>query len=230
MMKNDADLPYINQVLTAHRAKNLVYRPGPARRVQIVVPSKPLPRPQCAIVQTLRPCTRRSKASPDLRAAYRRAESGDTETGSEAAETEEVVETGYVGNATSGDFEHGEEERELKDEARAEEEEDRSRDRGLRIADFGAEMSEDALLGDDDGEDVVLTAEGTEKRVLCASDFEDSDDEDTLSGNVKDLELEAGTRQSPDNRKLDFPRGRQLTMIQLRIKENILREVAQKKL
>ena len=224
MMKNDADLPYINQVLTAHRAKNLVYRPGPARRVQIVVPSKPLPRPQCATVQTLRPCTRRSKASSDLRAAYRRAESGDTETVSEAAETEEVVETGYVGDATSGDLEHGEEERELK------EEEDRSRDRGLRIADFDAEMSEDALLGDDDGEDVVLTAQGTEKRVLCASDFEDSDDEDTLSGDVRGPEVEAGTRQSPDYKKLDFPRGRQLAMIQLRIRENILREVAQKAL
>ena len=105
MMKHDTDLPYINQVLAAHRVRNIEYRKGPARKVQIVIPSAPLPSPQCVVIQTLRPMTRRVNASLDLQAVYDRAEGGDTDGNSKA----EDAETGPSGQQISSEVEHGEE-------------------------------------------------------------------------------------------------------------------------
>ena len=104
MMRNDTDLPYINQVLAAHRLRNIVYRKGPAHKVQIVIPSAPLLSPQCGVIQTLRSMTRRVNASLDLRAVYDRVDGGDTDGGSEDGEAE----TGQIVQLISDEVEHGE--------------------------------------------------------------------------------------------------------------------------
>ena len=105
MMRNDTDLPYMNQVLAAHRLRNIVYRKGPARKVQIVIPSTALPSPQCGVIQNLRPMARRVNACLDLRAVYNRVAGGDTDGGLE----DEEVETGQSVQRISGEVEHGDE-------------------------------------------------------------------------------------------------------------------------
>ena len=105
MMRNNTDLPYVNQVLAAHRIRDVVYRQGPARKVQMITPSAPFPSPQCVVIEALRPMPRRVNASLDLRAVYDRAEAEDTDAGSEAGDAE----TGRSGQRISDEVEHGEE-------------------------------------------------------------------------------------------------------------------------
>ena len=110
MVKSDADLPYINQVLVAHGANNIVYRKGPARKVQVVIPSAPLPSPQSAVIRTLRPLLRRLNASLNLGARRGQGESGDSKV-DWAATNAEDAKTGHTEDGISSDVEHGAERR-----------------------------------------------------------------------------------------------------------------------
>ena len=95
MVKNDADLPYINQVLVAHGAKDIVYRRGPARKVQVITPSAPLSSPQSAVIRTLRPILRRLNASLNLVARKGQGENGDLKADSAATKAEDAK-TGQI--------------------------------------------------------------------------------------------------------------------------------------
>ena len=106
MVKSDADLPYINQVLVAHGAKDIVYRRGPARKVQVITPSAPLPSPQSAVIRTLRPILRRLNASLNLVARKGQGESGDLKADSAATKAEDAK-TGQIENRKPTNFEHG---------------------------------------------------------------------------------------------------------------------------
>ena len=79
MMRSNTDLPYMNDVLMAHRATNIVYRRGPARKVQLVVPNASLPSPQSAVIRTLRPTRPSLEAASKIYTAYGPRESTDKE-------------------------------------------------------------------------------------------------------------------------------------------------------
>ena len=208
MMKSDADLPYINQVLIAHRARDIAYRMGPARKVQVVVPSSPTPRPQSACIRTLRSTRPRSNVSSNLRAAYGCVESLLCERRSEAEET------GRIGNYTSSRVEHGEEWY-PQSQVRASHDEDGLKDSSLCAAKLHQSYSED-----------------TTHKAFRVADYEDSDDEDSLceDDDIRALDLEANNRPFNCNKKLEIPQEHQLTTMQLRIVENVLRETAQQAL
>lgn len=217
-MRSDIDLPYINEVLIAYRARDFAYRAGPAHKVQLVV-NAPHPSPQSAIVRTLRPTLPRFNASPNLRIAYGWFESIDMGVFSEGT------------NQTSSHFEHGEK-RYLKRQARVSHEEDCPRNRSLPSADSNDRNSEDTLCKNDNGTDVGPIAARTH-RALCAADFEDSDDEDSLrdDGDIGGLDLEANTRWSKNNNKeLEIAHEHQLTTMQLRIQEKVLKDIVQQAL
>ena len=201
MIGSSADLPYINKGFTAHRARKLVYRAGPARKVQIVVPSAPLPNPQNAVIRTLRPTIRRLNASLNVLTANGWGESGDTRADLKATKAEDA-EICHTGNRTSEDHPR----------------------KALRPTEKDDKSSEDKLC-ENDGPMIVRT-----HRALRAADFEDSDDEDSFSGGTRGFNLEASTRWSQCNNRLKNTQGRQLTTIQLRIEENMLREIAQQAL
>ena len=221
MIRNDTDIPFINQVLVAHRAKGLVYRPGPARKVQLVVPSVPLPSPQSAIIRTVRPIIRRLNASFNILTTNGRCESGDLKADPEATETEDAK-TDRVGKETSSHARH-EEERYPKCQSRLTHRGGYRRRRAFRTPDFDGRKSEDTL-GEKDDRIVVRT-----HRPLCPADFEDSDDEESFCNgvNTRVFDLEASRRRSNSNNELKGPHGRQLTTLQLRIKANMLRKIAQ---
>lgn len=229
MMKSATDIPYNNQVRMAHRAKNIVYRSGNAHKVHLVVPSAALPSPQSAMVQTLRPTLYRSNAYSNLRVACGRVESTDTKADSEATKSEDA-ETGYIENQTSTHAEHGGE-RYLQSQVRVSHEEDRPRGQSLRAADVDGSNSEDTLCENDYGT-IVAPIRVRTHRALCAADFEDSDDEDSLcdDGDIGGLDLEANSRWSNCNKELSIPQEYQLTMVELRIQENVLREIVQQAL
>ena len=224
MIRSDADVPYINEVLTAHRATNIVYRTGPARKVQLVVPSARHPSPQSAVIRNLRRTRPCSNAHSNLRAAYGRVESSDTETGSEDAET------GRVGNHTSNHVEHGED-RYLQSQVRVSHDEDCPRDSGLRAADLDNENSDDTLCDNEEGKDVASTVVRTH-RGLCAADFEDSEDEDSLcdDADIRGLDLQANICWSKRNHESSIPQEHRLTAMQLRIQEDVLRDIVQQAL
>ena len=223
MIRSDADVPYINEV-TAHRATNIVYRTGPARKVQLVVPSARHPSPQSAVIRNLRRTRPCSNAHSNLRAAYGRVESLDTETGSKDAET------GRVGNHTSNHVEHGEEWY-LQSQVRVSHDEDCPRDSGLRAADFDNRNSENTLCDNEEGKDMastVLRIHGG----LCAADFEDSEDEDSLcdDADIRGLDLEANIRWPNCKHESRIPQEHRLTTMQLRIQEDVLRDIVQQAL
>ena len=134
MVRSDADLPYLNQVRIAHQAKNIVYRAGPAHKIQTIVPIVPLPSPESCVIRTIRPTTRRSNACLDLHAVYGCVESRDTEEGSEATEAEDA-ETSHVENHTSNHVKHCEE-RFFQNPVQICSGEDRPGDRDLCITDL----------------------------------------------------------------------------------------------
>ena len=225
MVRSDAELPYINQVLLAHRSTNIAYRAhmGPARRVQIIVPSAPLPSPQSAVIQTLQAPRLRSKASLDLRAAYLRAESEGTQSGSETTEAGDV-ETGHDENQNSSHVLFGEDQY-LQKQVQVSNEEDSLEDKCVHAADFGGSISEDTLCENGDGEDATPVVRT--HRALCAADFEDSDDEDSFrpDDDVVGHDLEAHARWSRCEKELGMPQGRRLTTVQLHIQEVVLRHI-----
>ena len=222
-------MPYINEVPIAHRATTIRYRTGPAHRVQLVVPSLPPPSPQSAVIQTL-PSTRPwSTVSSKLRAAFGQVQSTDREAGSEALKSG-YAETGDIWNQVSSHVDHGEEWY-LQSQVQISHEEYRPRDRGLRAADFDDSKREDTFCENDGGKDVGPIVVRTH-RALCAADFEDSDAEDSLcdDGEVRGLDLEANTRWFNSNKELKIPQDHQLTAIQLRIQESVLRDIVQEAL
>ncbi|CAF9906912.1 hypothetical protein IMSHALPRED_005390 [Imshaugia aleurites] len=224
MFRGNADLPYVNEVRMAHQARNLVYRMGPCHKVQLVVPSAPHPSPQSAVVQTLGLAGRRSSASSNLRAAYSRIERGETEAGPQAAKAEDAK-TGHVRNQKSRRIDQGQEwylERELG----VSYEKDRPRDRGL-AAGLDDSQIEDTLVENDDGRNVAPLVVGTH-RALYSADFEDSGDEESLcdDDDIRGSELEANTGWLNRNQGVDISQEQQLTTIQLRIQENMLRDIA----
>lgn len=219
MIRGGGDLPYINGVLTAHRVKNIVYRAGPARKVQLVVPSAPLPSPQSAVIRTLRPTIHRLNASLKVLAAKAWGKSEDTRAGLEATKAEDA-EICHTGKRISSHVEQGEKNY-FQSQSRVSDEEENSR-KTLCPAGFDDKNSEDELC-EDDSPIIVRT-----HRALCAADFDDTDDEDAFpDGGTRGFNLEASTRWSNCNNRLKSTRGPQLTTIQLRIKENMLKEIAQ---
>ena len=223
MIRSNADLPYMNEVLIAHhRATDIAYRKGPAHTVQLVVPTASPPRPQSAVVRTLRSTRPRSNAYSNLRAAYGRVESTDTEAYSEATKAEHSKMSSYV--------KHGEEWY-IQRQSRVSYDDDRPRDGGLRATDFDDMNSEDTLRGNYDSEDIASTVVRAH-RTLCAADFEDSEDEDSLcdDDDIRGLNLEADTRRFNCNKVLRIPRECPLKTIQLRIQESVLRDIIQQAL
>ena len=219
MVKSDADLPYINQVLVAHGAKNIVYRKGPARKVQVVIPTTPLPSPQSAVIRTIRPILRRLNASLNLCAGKGQGESGDLKAGSAAANAK----TDHIEKRKPSNFEHRAE-RHSPNQMPVSRRGQHSK-RTLCAANFCDRNRED-ILRNEDGTIVVRT-----HRPLCAADFEDSDDEDSYceDGDVKafrGFNLEARVRWAHCNNQIKSRQGRQLSTLQLRIHANILREIA----
>ncbi len=226
MIKSDADLPYINQVLMAHRATNMIYRAGPARKVQLVVPSARHPSPQSAAIRTLRRIRACSYACSNLRAAYGRLESSATGAGSEATEAEE---TEHLGNQTSDHVEHGEEWY-LQSGFRVSHEEDHPSNSGLHAADFDQRNTEETLCENEKGKDIAPIAAWT-PRGLCAADFDDSEDESLCDdADITSLDLEANLRWSNYSHELRTPQEHHLTTIQLRIQENVVRDIVQQAL
>ena len=222
MIKSDADLPYINQVLVAHGAKNIVYRRGPARKVQMVTPRAPLPSPQSAVIRILRPILRRLNASLNLGARKGQCESGDLKAGSAPTKAEDAK-TGHIENRRPSNFDHRAE-RHSPIQMPVSHREHRFK-RTLCAANFYDRNSED-ILCNEDGTIVVRT-----HRPLCAADFEDSDDEDSFcdDGDIRafrGFNLEARVRWADCNNELKSRQGRQLTTLQLRINANMLREIA----
>ena len=229
MVRSDAEVPYINQVLLAHRSTNIGYRVcmGPARRVQLVVPSVPLPSPQRAVIQSLQSPGLRSKASSDSCAAYLRAKSAGTQSGSGTTEAGDV-ETGHDENPASNHDLSGEDQY-LQKEIQVSNEEDRLEDRCVDPAnfdDFDGNISQDTLFEKRDVEDATSVVTRTH-RALCAADFEDSDNEDSsrLDDDVVGHELEAHAPWSSCEKELGMPQGRRLTTVQLQIQEDILRHI-----
>lgn len=228
MVRSDAEIPYINQVLLAHRSTNIAYRVrmGPARRAQLVVPSVPLPSPQSAVIQTLQSPSLRSKASSDSFAPYLRAESGGTQSGSETTEAG-VVETGHDENQTSSHvlFE-GDQYRISPLQVQVSNEENRLEDRCVHPADFSGSISEGTFYENGDDENATLV-EIRPHRALCAADFEDSDNEDSFrpDDDVVGHDLEAHARWSSREKGHGMPQGRRLTTVQLQIQEDVLRHI-----
>lgn len=218
MVRGDADVSYVNQVLIAHRAKNIIYRKGPAHKVQLVVPSAPFPSPQCAVISTFRPPIRRLNASSNIHATYGRVKSRVNEASSEATKAEDA-EIDHTGNQTSSQVEQGEESL-PQSQVRVSGGEDRPK-RSLLATDF------DNVNGDnkDIGPIVVRT-----HRALCAADFEYSDEEDSIRGDddIRGLDLEASARWSNCNNELRSSQECPLMTAQLRIKEEMLREIGQR--
>ena len=222
MVKSDADLPYINQVLVAHGAKNIVYRKGPARKVQVVIPSAPLPSPQSAVIRTIRPILRRLNASLNLCAGKGQGESGDLKAGSAGTKAEDAK-TGHIEKRKPSNFEHGAE-RHSPNQMPVSHREQHYK-RTLCAANFCDRNRKD-MLRNEDGTIVVRT-----HRPLCAADFEDSDDEYSFceDGDIRafrGFNLEARVRWAHCNYQLKGRQGRQLSTLQLRIHANILREIA----
>ena len=153
MVNSDADLPYINQVLVAHGAKNIVYRQGPARKVQVVTPSAPLPSPQNAVIRTLRPILRRLNASLNLGARKGQGEKGDLKAGWAATKAEDAK-TGHIETRNPRNFEH-EGERHSPSQMPVSHREHRSK-RTLGAANFYDRHSED-ILCNEEGTIVVRT-------------------------------------------------------------------------
>ena len=211
MVRSDAEISYINQVLLAHRPTNIAYRVcmGPARRAQLVVPSVPLPSPQRAVIQTLRSHRLRSKASSKSCTAYLRAESAGAQSESETKEAGEV-ETGHDEDPTSSHVLFGEDQYLQKQ----------------HTTDFGGSTSEDTLCGNGDAKDATPVSMRTH-RALCAADFEDSDNEDSFhpDDDVVGRDLEAHTPWSSCERELEMPQGRRLTTVQLQIQKDVLRHI-----
>ena len=210
MIRNNTDLPYMNNVLMAHRATNILYRKGPAQKAQLVFPSAFPPSPQSAVVQTLPP-TRPSSKQPR---AYIQHMDG------ERAQTARRVRLSYEGDGL--------------------------RDWSLRILSpfvsvtksissimatmlhaigFNESVSKSTRYGNDDGKDVAPAALRI-YRGFCAADFEDSEDEkDALcdDSDIESLDLKAATCWS--NCIWETPQENRLTTIQLRILENVLRDI-----
>lgn len=152
----------------------------------------------------------------------------DAEAVSEATKAEDA-ETGYTENQTSSYVEQ--EEKYLQSGIRISDEADRPKDRDLRTADFGDDNNDDTLCENDNGKDVAPTTLRTHG-ALYAADFEDSDDEGSLCDDIdiRDFDLECKARWANCNEELKSRQGYQLTMIQLRIQENSLREIVQQAL
>lgn len=228
MVRNDAEVPYINQVLLAHRSAKIAHRVcmGPARRVQLVVPSVPLPSSQSAVIQILQSPGLRSKAASDSCAAYLRAVSAGTQSGSETTEAGDV-ETGNGGNPASSRVLSGEDQC-LQKQIQINNEEDRLENRCVHPAESGGSINEDTLCERGDGEDATPVVIRTH-RALCAADFEDSDNEDSFrpDDDVVGHDLEAPTPWSRREKELGMPQGRRLTTVQLQIQENVLRNIVQ---
>lgn len=226
MIRGGGNLPYINGVLTAHRIKNLVYRAGPARKVQLVVPDAPPPSPQSAVIRILRPTIHRLNASLKVLAAKAWGKSEDTMAGLEATKAEDA-EICHTVKQTSSHVEQREMTY-LQIQLRVSHEEENSR-KTLRPTGSDDKNSEDELC-EDDSPIIVRT-----HRALCAADFDDSDDEEeeedgSSDGGVRGFNLEASTRWSDCNNRLKGAQGPQLTTTQLRIQENTLKEITQQAL
>lgn len=195
MIRNDNDLPYMNNVLMAHRAKNIVYRRGPARKVQLVVPSASPPSPQSAVIRTLRPARSNSEAASSKLATRGRREGTDSEA---VWRLQRQVLLNYK--------------------------RDRPRDLSLRAIGFNRRDSKETHHGNDDGK-ALAPAVLRIHRGFSAADFEDSEDEeDSLcdDSDIEGLDLKATTYWSNCNWKP--PQEHRLTSSQLRILENVLRE------
>ena len=218
MVRGDADVSYVNEILIAHRAKNMVYRKGPNHKVQVVVPSTRLPSPQCAVIQTFRPPIRRLDATLNIHATYGRVKSRVNEASSEATKARDA-ERGHTGNQTSRHVEQGEE-RLPRSQVRVSGGEDRPK-RSLLASDFDNGNGDNRDIGP-----IVVRSH----RALCAADFEDSDDEGSVrgDGDIRGLDLEASARWSDCNNELKSSQACPLTTAQLRIKENMLRGIAQR--
>ena len=229
MIRSATDVPYINEVRIAHRATDIVYRTGNAHKVELIVPNAALPGPQSAVIQTQRPTISRSNACLNLRVAYGLVESTDTEAVSEGTKSEDA-ETGSTGNQIPTHAEHGEEHY-LESQVRVSHEQDRPRAQSLGAADVDGSNSEDTLYENDYGIDIAPIRVGAH-RALCAADFEDSDDEDSFcdNGDIGGLALEADTRWSNCNKQHSIPQEHGSMTVQLRIQENILREMVQQAL
>ena len=216
MVKSDADLPYINQVLVAHGANNIVYRKGPARKVQVIIPSAPLPSPQSAVIRTLRPLFRRLNASLHL------GHSGDSKADSAATNAGDVK-TSHIEDGIPTNFEHGAE-RHFQCQMRVSHGQHRS-SKSLRAANF-LNRNGGATLCGEDSTIVVRT-----HRPIYAADFEDSDDEESCcdDGDVRafrGFDLEARVRWADCNSEPKSRQERQVTSLQLRIYGTMLREIA----
>ena len=225
MVKSDADLPYINQVLVAHGAKNIVYRKGPARKVQVVIPSAPLPSPQSAVIRTLRPLFRRLNAFK-LGVGKGQGESGDPQADSAATKAEDAK-TGHIEKGISSNVEHGAE-RHFQCQMRVSYRHHRSR-KSLGAADLH-EANREATVCGEDSTIVVRT-----HRPVYAADFEDSDDEESFCddgdiGVFRGFDLVARVRWADCNNEPKRRRGRQVTTLQLRIFGKMLGEIAHRAL
>ena len=202
MIRNDTDLPYINDILMVHRATNIVYRRGPAHKAQLVVPSAPPPKPQSAVIRTVRPTRPSLGAALNLRVRYRGSESTDNEAGWCLQRQHQ--------------FRH---------------EGDRSGDRSRRATDFNDRASEDAPYENDNGKDVAPSGVRIHEG-LCAADFDNSEDEDFLcdDSDIRGLNLKVETRWINCKGEPENPPGHRLTMIQLHIQENVLRDIVEQAL
>ena len=199
MVKSDTDLPYINQVLIAHGAKNIVYHRGPARKVQVVTPSAPLPSAQSAVIRTLRPVFRSLNESLNSGSRKGQGESGDLKAGSAATKAEDAK-TGHLKYQNPSNFEHGAE-RHSQCQMRVNHGHHRSRKtlQALNLYDGNGE----ATLCGGDGTIVVGT-----HRPFCAADFEDSEDEESFcdDGDIRvfrGFNLEARVRCADCNNEVN---------------------------
>ena len=226
MVKSDADLPYINQVLVAHGANNIVYRKGPARKVQVVIPSAPLQSPQSAVIRTLRPLFRRLNASLTLGAGKGQGESRDSNADSAATNAGDAK-TGPIEDGISSNIEHGTE-RHFQCQMRVSQGQHRS-SKSLQAANLHNRNGAATLCGAD-GTIVVRT-----HRPVYPTDFEDSDDDESFcdDGDIRafrGFDLEARVRWVDCNSELKSRQGRQMTKLRLRIWGNMLREIAHRAL
>ena len=261
MIRKGTGLQYNNQVLVAHRLRNITYRAGPGHKVQLIVPSVPPPGPQSTVIQTVRPTMRRSNASLNVRAMNGWVASTEAEAVSEPTKAEDA-ETEHMGNQKSGFAGHGDD-CYLGSQVRVSHEEDRPTENDLCAADPCYSNSDNRLRGDIADREAAPRVAKTYS-ALCAADLEDSGDEDALcddddvkglglecnsdvlcddddvkglglKGNgdvlcddddVKGLGLEGNSRLTKREKELVVSQGRQQAMTQLRIQENMLREIA----
>lgn len=209
-VRNNTDLPYMNNVLMAHSATNIVYRGGPAHKAQLVFPSAFPPSPHSAVIQTMRP------TSPSLKQPRAYIQHMD-------GERAQIVRRVRISYERDGPRDWSL--RILSPFVSVTKSISSIMAMMLHAIGFNKKVSQNTRYGNDDGKDVASAAIRI-YRGFCAADFEDSEDEkDSLcdDSDIEGLDLKAATRWS--NCNWETPQKPPLTTLQLSILENVLRGI-----